>query len=186
VLDRSKRRQAWRSVAVCSDPGLVSDREVFFPPNEGSPTAGDAAKAICAVCPVAGDCLWLALVERCPDGIFGGLTSPERRHMLERTPGLAIALRVMYVADQLPEWITHKEMARMQIGEGSRQLRPVWEIRHPPGGERVRGGRWIRDELVAWAVAFVADWAEGGDCPDGLAERIRFELSRFEYLLGCA
>ncbi|MGB3676288.1 MAG: WhiB family transcriptional regulator [Candidatus Nanopelagicales bacterium] len=182
VIDRSKRRQAWRSRAACADPEVSPDREVFFPPNEAGSGVSDAAKAVCAECPVAGDCLWLALVERCPDGIFGGLTSAERRHLLERTPGLAVALRVIYVAEQLPDWITHRDMARMCIGDGSRQLRPVWGIRHGPAGERVRGGRWIKNELVAWALELVTTWSTSDDCPPSMAERIRSELDRFPQL----
>ncbi len=186
VIDRSKRRQAWRTSAACADPALSPDRRVFFPSNEASPCACDAAKAVCAQCPVAGDCLWLALVERATDGVFGGLASSERRHLLERTPGLAIALRVMYVADQLPEWITHQDMATMCIGAGSKQLRPVWAIRQPPSGNRVRGGRWTKDELLAWALNLVAGWTQRDDCPPALAERIRRELERFPQLVVCA
>ncbi|MGB3675132.1 MAG: WhiB family transcriptional regulator [Candidatus Nanopelagicales bacterium] len=186
VIDRSKRRQAWRSSAACADPEMSPDRRVFFPPNEASPGACEAAKSVCAQCPVAGDCLWLALVERAPDGIFGGLTSPERRYLLERTPGLAIALRVIYVADQLPDWITHHDMATMSIGAGSHQLRPVWAIRQPPRGGRVRGGRWIKDELMAWALSLVATWSQSDDCPHGLAERVRRELERFPHVAVCA
>ena len=186
VIDRSKRRQAWRSRAACADPERSPDRRVFFPPNEALPGACEAAKTVCAECPVAGDCLWLALVERAADGVFGGLASPERRHLLERTPGLAIALRVIYVAGQLPDWITHQDMATMCIGAGSKQLRPVWAIRHPPGGERVRGGRWIKGELVAWALELVVGWTEGGDCPPALAARGRQELGRFPQMKVCA
>lgn len=182
VIDRSKRRQAWRSRAACADPEVSTDRDVFFPPNEAGTGVSDAAKAVCAECPVAGDCLWLALVERCPDGIFGGLTSAERRHLLERTPGLAVALRVIYVAEQLPDWITHRDMARMCIGDGSRQLRPVWGIRQAPGGERVRGGRWVKNELVAWALELVTTWSTSEDCPPSMAVRIRTELDRFPQL----
>ena len=186
VLDRSKRRQAWRSSAACADPELSPDRRVFFPPNETLPGACEPAKSVCAQCPVAGDCLWLALVERPADGVFGGLASPERRHLLERTPGLAIALRVIYVADQLPEWITHQDMATMCIGAGSKQLRPVWAIRHPPSGDRVRGGRWIKDELMAWALNLVVGWTQGDDCPPPLADRVRRELARFPQMVVCA
>ena len=133
-----------------------------------------------------GSCLWLALVERASDGVFGGLSSSARRHLLERTPGLAIALRVIYVADLLPEWITHQDMATMCIGAGSKQLRPVWAIRHPPSGSRVRGGRWTKDELLAWAINLVTGWTQSDDCPLALADRIRREVKRFPQLVVCA
>ena len=45
-------------------------------------TREDAARAICAGCPVRGDCLEHALATREPLGIWGGL-DPEQRHRLD-------------------------------------------------------------------------------------------------------
>ena len=67
--------QSWRHRAMCD--GMTSEEmdEVFFPhPN----SAGEEAKAICKVCPVAAACLTYALENREEFGVWGGMTEHER------------------------------------------------------------------------------------------------------------
>lgn len=70
---------AWTEQASCRGPGV--DPELFFPVSESGLAVGQvaAAKAICAQCPVAGDCLTWALRAGEPTGIWGGTTPGERR-----------------------------------------------------------------------------------------------------------
>ncbi|HEX6946316.1 MAG TPA: WhiB family transcriptional regulator [Acidimicrobiia bacterium] len=64
----------WRDAAAC-----LSNPEVdFFPPREDS-LAIARARAVCAGCPVAAECLNWALATNQPDGIWGGHTPRERR-----------------------------------------------------------------------------------------------------------
>lgn len=60
----------WRKMAACR--GM--DPELWFPLDDGAP-----ARAVCARCPVADDCLALALRLGLDDGIFGGLDADDRR-----------------------------------------------------------------------------------------------------------
>lgn len=80
--------EAWREEAACAgmDPAL------FFPAGErAEPSLRDiqAAKRVCASCPVRQECLDFALATSQPDGLWGGLTTRERRR-LRRTPALAV------------------------------------------------------------------------------------------------
>ncbi len=65
----------WRNDAACRD----EDPELFFPVGTSGPALAqvDAAKGVCASCPVTAECLafaaWALL-----DGIAGGLTAGER------------------------------------------------------------------------------------------------------------
>ena len=76
--------ESWREAAACLDMTDVG----FFP---GPEDLGGVsrAKAVCASCPVAGECLSFAIETRQPDGIWGGLTPKERarvrRHWIEET-----------------------------------------------------------------------------------------------------
>lgn len=67
-------RLDWRSRAACrdTDPGL------FFP-DLGESAA--EAKAVCAACPVASECLAYAVSVPERHGVFGGLSAKERRGM---------------------------------------------------------------------------------------------------------
>lgn len=71
----------WRTRAACKD-----DPDRQFPENRAEEIA--AAKQVCASCPVKAECLRdaLALDER--DGVWGGLTSGERRNL--RLYGVAV------------------------------------------------------------------------------------------------
>lgn len=53
----------------------------FFP-NDG--VGVDAARRICATCPVREPCLEYALVERIDHGVWGGASERERRRILKR------------------------------------------------------------------------------------------------------
>ncbi|MCX2969111.1 MULTISPECIES: WhiB family transcriptional regulator [Streptomyces] len=74
----------WHSEAVCrrDEAGL------FFAPSK-EPTAErlareQAAKAVCARCPVLVECREHALTQPEPYGVWGGLTAAERRVVLAR------------------------------------------------------------------------------------------------------
>jgi WhiB family redox-sensing transcriptional regulator len=68
---------AWFDDAACRD----ADTTVFFP---ASDAAAEAAKAICAACPVREECLEFALATRPSDGVWGGLTPIERHRLIRR------------------------------------------------------------------------------------------------------
>ncbi|MGQ0849270.1 MAG: WhiB family transcriptional regulator [Actinomycetota bacterium] len=64
---------AWREAAACrTTPGVD-----FFPSPEDVQAIGQA-KAVCATCPVAEECLTYALETRQAEGIWGGHTPKER------------------------------------------------------------------------------------------------------------
>ena len=73
---------AWREHAACRD----LDTGLFFPAGEGEASADqvEAAKAVCAACPVRAECLSFALQTRQEAGIWGGLTEEERRRHRRR------------------------------------------------------------------------------------------------------
>ena len=56
-------------------------------PDEFFPTGGsgvEAAKRVCAECPVRSECLEYALVNRIDPGVWGGASSRERRRILRK------------------------------------------------------------------------------------------------------
>jgi WhiB family redox-sensing transcriptional regulator len=67
----------WRHRARCRDV----DPELFFPVGTTGPAEAQvqAAKAICALCPVREDCLQWALDTAQDAGVWGGLSEEERR-----------------------------------------------------------------------------------------------------------
>lgn len=69
----------WRDQARCR--GV--DPKVFHPAEEDE-AAADAAKAICALCPVVDSCLEFAVSAREKDGVWGGLTARERRRLIRQ------------------------------------------------------------------------------------------------------
>lgn len=71
------RNMTWREDAACRD----QDTAIFFPNNEAGATL---AAEICATCPVREQCLEFALQTRQVDGVWGGLTEPERRRVRRR------------------------------------------------------------------------------------------------------
>lgn len=74
---QSNRGEAWVDLAACRD----ADPDVFFPEKGGSTRH---AKRICAGCPVASQCLEVALAEGERIGIWGGLSERERRRLAPR------------------------------------------------------------------------------------------------------
>ena len=73
-------QETWYLSASCRGP----ESALFFPPATMEPRdvrerRESKAKAICAGCPVRGECLDFALRVREPHGIWGGLTELERR-----------------------------------------------------------------------------------------------------------
>ena len=74
----------WHSEAVCRS----DEAGLFFAPSK-EPTAArlsreEAAKRVCARCPVMVECREHALLQPEPYGVWGGLTAAERRVVLAR------------------------------------------------------------------------------------------------------
>ncbi len=69
--------EQWREFARC----LGADPDLFYPVSDD---AAEAAKAICAVCPVRELCLEYALTAREKEGVWGGLTEKERRRVIRQ------------------------------------------------------------------------------------------------------
>lgn len=65
---------SWREAAACAEQAAVD----FFPTPEDVKGISEA-KAICATCPVADECLTFALETRQAEGIWGGHTPKERQ-----------------------------------------------------------------------------------------------------------
>lgn len=74
----------WRRRAACHDK-----TDLFYPDNPAACGAYDAAKAVCARCPVSAPCLEFAMETERSDGrhgVYGGTTPSERdRISAERT-----------------------------------------------------------------------------------------------------
>lgn len=70
----------WRRRAACRH--VPDDQRWIFWPGRGDTAAAEAAKAVCATCPVRADCLAFAL-DNDEAGIWGGTTGRERRTMRE-------------------------------------------------------------------------------------------------------
>ena len=64
----------WRADAACR--GINPD---LFYPVKGDVAGSKAARAVCASCPVAGECLDEAIATNERDGIWGGATERQRR-----------------------------------------------------------------------------------------------------------
>jgi WhiB family redox-sensing transcriptional regulator len=67
----------WRHYAACT----MEDPELFFPVGDSGPALAqaEAAKAVCARCPVRRECLDYAVESGQDHGVFGGHTADERR-----------------------------------------------------------------------------------------------------------
>lgn len=70
---------SWREASACA-----TAPEVDFFPDPADLAAISAAKALCASCPVAGECLTWAIETNQPEGIWGGHTPTERRSLRRR------------------------------------------------------------------------------------------------------
>jgi WhiB family transcriptional regulator, redox-sensing transcriptional regulator len=87
--DQVGHRPAWRQHARC----LGADPETFYPADdEDEDFEGAEAKAICAMCPVAVECLEHAIAVREKFGVWGGLTPKERRRIIRRRRRQAAAI----------------------------------------------------------------------------------------------
>ena len=75
--------QEWREFAACSD----RTDDLFFPSSESDISMARAAKAVCQSCPVQEECLQYSLDTGQTEGIWGGLTSRERRVARRRRVG---------------------------------------------------------------------------------------------------
>jgi WhiB family transcriptional regulator, redox-sensing transcriptional regulator len=84
-------RAPWIDRAACRD---VEDPEIFFPVGSTGPSVPQIrqAKAMCASCPVRQECLDAALSAPGTDGVWGGATMTERRHLRRRVPTTATAV----------------------------------------------------------------------------------------------
>ncbi len=78
ILPTVPSTDGWRAHARCR--GL--DPAIFHPVNEDD--AADEAKAVCDLCPVREPCLEYAITAREKDGVWGGLTTRERRRIIRR------------------------------------------------------------------------------------------------------
>ncbi len=64
----------WREDAAC-----LGARDVNFFPDREDSVGVSRAKAVCATCPVAAECLSWAIETNQMDGVWGGHTAKERR-----------------------------------------------------------------------------------------------------------
>lgn len=82
----------WTTYAAC---GGVEDSELFFPLhyNQAAVFQIAEAKQVCGRCIVREQCLSWALRAGEPDGIWGGTTPDERRH-LRRKHGIRTSRRI--------------------------------------------------------------------------------------------
>jgi WhiB family redox-sensing transcriptional regulator len=81
-MSLARRQGNWQARGAC----LIADPELFFPLSAavGSQPQITAAKEICARCQVRGTCLDFALSTGQSNGIWGGTTEEERRHLRRR------------------------------------------------------------------------------------------------------
>jgi WhiB family redox-sensing transcriptional regulator len=93
----------WHAEAVCrrDEAGL------FFAPSK-EPTAArlsreEAAKRVCARCPVMVECREHALLQPEPYGVWGGLTAAERRVVLARRRRREVELRKATAAERVAQ-----------------------------------------------------------------------------------
>jgi WhiB family transcriptional regulator, redox-sensing transcriptional regulator len=152
----------WQQDAACKD---TPDPDVFFP---GKGEDAEAAKQVCAGCPVMGECLDFALATmRAADrdhGVYGGLTPAERVRLrggpilvrahrldsraqavigrrLARQVGVATAARALGVTEE----------ALTDAWQRRRLLSPVSQRLARQAGERLYGDRVMAEQALALA-----------------------------------
>jgi WhiB family redox-sensing transcriptional regulator len=78
-MKRELLNMDWLLRAACAD----KDPELFFPVGAMGPALHDqeAAKRVCAACPVMGECLHYALVSGQTSGVWGGMCEDERKEL---------------------------------------------------------------------------------------------------------
>lgn len=77
----------WRELADCARPQNVKLFQARHPT--------DAARAVCGGCPVRAECLHDAVISDAPGGVWGGLTSQERRRLPVLPAGEAEAIGLL-------------------------------------------------------------------------------------------
>ena len=85
-MDVTTLTATWRDAALClgSDVDFFPSEERYGKANwQGSPLvqAQLRAKAVCAQCPVAAECLDYAMAEPSLEGVWGGTIERERRRL---------------------------------------------------------------------------------------------------------
>ena len=80
ILEAMPKLPEWIADAPCSQ----ADPELFFPDAHESRANVALAKRVCAACPVRQECLEWALDRGEKFGIYGGLTSTQRRKVLRQ------------------------------------------------------------------------------------------------------
>jgi WhiB family redox-sensing transcriptional regulator len=77
LVSLGEERPAWQADAAC----VGMPTEEFFPAGSTGPASDRIAraKAVCALCPVAVQCLEYALSTGQTDGVWGGMSEEERR-----------------------------------------------------------------------------------------------------------
>jgi WhiB family redox-sensing transcriptional regulator len=152
----------WQQDAACKD---APDPDVFFP---GKGEDAEAAKRVCASCPVLGECLEFALATmRAPErdhGVYGGLT-PAERARLRGGPVLVRAHRL----DSRPQAIIGRRIASQlgmvaaarALGVTPQALTDAWQrrqllaplARRSPrqAAERLYGDRVVAEQAMALA-----------------------------------
>lgn len=152
----------WQQDAACKD---VPDPDVFFP---GKTDSGEAAKQVCAGCPVIGECLEFALATMSAadrdHGVYGGLT-PAERARLRGGPVLVRAQRLdsraqAVIGRRLASRVGVAAAARA-LGVSAEALTDAWQRRRllsPPSrraprqaGERLYGDRVVAEQALALA-----------------------------------
>ena len=86
--------EEWQDLGACRTLPV----EIFFPPAEQE---ADDAKAICALCEVRQRCLEFAIAAGERFGIWGGLTTQERRSLVAKRRLLARQAKVDEVVTTL-------------------------------------------------------------------------------------
>ena len=71
--------EGWRQHAACNG----ADLSLFFPAGEEKTLTAPALK-VCAGCPVKQACLDYAIETNQTDGVWGGMTGPDRRRLRRR------------------------------------------------------------------------------------------------------
>ena len=152
----------WQQAAACKD---TPDPDVFFP---GKSEDAEAAKQICAGCPVIGECLAFALATmRAADrdhGVYGGLTPAERARLRGgpipmRTQRLDSRAQVV-IGRRLASQLGTVTAART-LGVTEEALTDAWQRRRllaPPSrrpmrqaSERLYGDRVVAEQAMELA-----------------------------------
>ena len=87
--------EEWQDLGACRTLPV----EIFFPPAEQE---ADEAKSICALCEVRQPCLEFAIAAGERFGIWGGLTTVERRSLVAKRRSLARQTKVDEVVTPSP------------------------------------------------------------------------------------